>query len=187
MKKIIGVIGFSVVVMHMALVLLGSSVYAAKPTSPRLAISPSPIATPTPTIIEYMLPFPGILPIHPLYIFKNLRDRIIELLITDPISKSEFYILQADKKLNMGVSLAAMGKTTDARQAYAEALVSRTQAITLLEGFAQSGGSVPGHLVEKFTLSLVKHKEVLSASGEVTSGIEAIAARVQKLSGVEVK
>jgi hypothetical protein len=56
--------------------------------------------------IDYDLPFPGMLPDNPLYPLKTLRDRILEVLIRDPDRKVEFYLLMADKRLNMGIFLA---------------------------------------------------------------------------------
>ena len=60
--------------------------------------------------INYELPYPGILPDHPLYIFKMIRDRITEILISDPTKKANFYLLQADKRLAAGILLLQKGK-----------------------------------------------------------------------------
>lgn len=56
------------------------------------------------SIIKYDLAYPGILPDHPLYKLKVLRDKISLALISDPVKKIEFYLLQADK----GILAAAM-------------------------------------------------------------------------------
>lgn len=180
MKKIVGLL-------MLCFVLLGVTKFPRFQVIAVTALKPSGIAlTPTPTTIPlsviYVLPFPGILPTHPLYWFKTLRDSIIELLITDPVNKAEFYVLQADKKLNMGATLAGMGKSDEARRAFADALSSRIQAVTLLEAQVKSGVSVPGHLSEKLMLSLTKHKEVLLGVGEKTENVDALMARVQVLS-----
>lgn len=53
----------------------------------------------------YELPYPGLLPDHPLYFLKMIRDRFISFSIQDPIKKAEFDILQADKRLNAGIYL----------------------------------------------------------------------------------
>lgn len=67
------------------------------------------IPTPTPAI-EYTLPYPGILPDHPLYPLKMARDKIILLLITDPEKKAEFNLLQADKRIQAAVYLVEEDK-----------------------------------------------------------------------------
>jgi len=184
MKKLFGILCAGLVLLGVLTLVEDVRVYAAAPTKAgAVVVTVTPTPTPKPTPVEYLLPFPGILPTHPLYIFKSLRDRIIELLITDPVSKAEFYILQADKKLNMGITLMSLGKAADARLAFTDALASRTQAIVLLEEHIKSGNSVPGHLMEKLTLSLIKHREVLISAGEAAEQIEALRARVQKLTG----
>lgn len=148
-----------------------------------VAASPSPTQVPTVTSkpIEYVLPYPGLLPTHPLYFIKNFRDTVIEFLITDTVSKADFYILQADKKLNMGVALADMKKHKDADAAFTQAITSRTQAVSLLESYKTSGSAVPGYLVEKLFLSIDKHTEMLRAVGKKTDAIVVLRVRAEKL------
>lgn len=180
MKKIMGMLWLGLLLWSstsLSPAVAVSAVVSSKATSVALTLSPLP----TPARVEYTLPFPGILPTHPLYVFKNLRDRIIEFLIIDPINKAEFYVLQADKKLNMGVTLNSMGKTAQSRSAFADAFVSRYQAVTLLEGHGRSGALTPGYLTEKLVLSLIKHKEVLMGMGEQTEAVDAMIARAQLL------
>lgn len=153
-------------------VLWVSSVVAAPAKAPVLSAVPSPTETPTP--IEYVLPYPGLLPTHPLYVIKHMRDQIIEMLITDPVSKAEFYILQADKKLNMGISLQESFKTQEADSIFNDALVSRGKAVNLLESHFKSGNTMPGHLSDKLFLSLDKHREVLRSVGKNTDAITAL-------------
>jgi hypothetical protein len=77
------------------------SLALAQESSP-LAPSGSPIPN---NKIEYTLPYPGILPDHPLYFVKTLRDTILSRLISNPVKMAEFDLLQADKKLNMSIFL----------------------------------------------------------------------------------
>lgn len=112
--------------------------------------------------VEYYLPYPGMLPDNPLYFLKNIRDRIIEVLISDPVNKSEFYILQADKKLNMGAVLMSEGKTQDAVKILDESLAHRRHAVDVLLKAQETGVTVPGYVFEKLVLSLQKHNEILS-------------------------
>lgn len=182
MKKIIGMMWLGMAVLGIMPLTQRTIVFAATVAkSPTVMATPQ--VTPPPTPSEYLLPFPGILPTHPLYIFKNLRDRIIELLITDPIHKAEFYILQADKKLNMGITLGSLGKATESASSYKDALAARLQAVVMLEQYVKAGNTVPGYLMEKLLLSLAKHKEVLPGDQELTQEVEAMIVRVQQLSG----
>lgn len=54
---------------------------------------------------DYILVYPGILPDNPLYGIKMIRDKIILLLITDPVKKVKFNLLQSDKRLGAGIML----------------------------------------------------------------------------------
>ena len=73
-------------------------------------------ATPTAEPVQYELPYPGMLPNNPLYILKQIRDWVLDKLITDPIKKTEFYVLQGDKRLGMGLALSASGNRVLAEQ-----------------------------------------------------------------------
>lgn len=64
---------------------------------------------PTPSLIDYTLPYPGVLPGSPLYTVKMVRDKFMEILISDPVKKSNFYILQADKRLGSALLLFEKG------------------------------------------------------------------------------
>ena len=55
--------------------------------------------------VDYYLPYPGILPDHPLYWLKMIRDRIQLWLVTGDLAKAEKYLLYADKRLGAGWAL----------------------------------------------------------------------------------
>src|SRR5882762_5216642 len=63
------------------------------------------LLSPSPTPVEYQLPYPGLLPDNFLYKLKTFRDKLVEFLISDPLKKTEFEILQADKRYNAGLYL----------------------------------------------------------------------------------
>lgn len=60
--------------------------------------------------VNYELPYSGLLPDSPIYFLRIIRDRMVGFLISDPLKKSEFDLLQADKRLNAGISLFKKGK-----------------------------------------------------------------------------
>lgn len=130
--------------------------------------------------VEYALPYPGILSDNPLFFLKNLRDRIIELLISDPMNKIEFYILQADKKLNMGITLSGMGKSSEVQDVLNESFAARAKAVAVFESAVQSGRSVPTFITEKLSMSLQKHREVLTDLKLSTDSIAVLLASFQK-------
>lgn len=75
-----------------------------------LEIASSVTPTPTPKIIKYDLAYPGILPDHPLYKLKVLRDKITAAVISDPRKKIDFYLLQTDKGILASAMLVDKGK-----------------------------------------------------------------------------
>lgn len=63
-------------------------------------LSPTTIPlTPTPTPIDYNLPYPGLLPDNPFYILKIFRDRAVGFLISNPLKRAQFDLLQSDKRV----------------------------------------------------------------------------------------
>lgn len=140
--------------------------------SGKAVTSVAPTPTPAPKKVEYELPYPGILPSHPLYFLKSIRDSIIESLIKDPVSKAEFYNLQADKKVNMGIVLKSQKKNEEAKEAFHEAVEAHNKTISIIRSLEKSGSNVPRHILEKVSFSLLKHKEVLEEAGEKTDAVD---------------
>ncbi len=112
--------------------------------------------------IEYALPYPGILPDHPLYFLKRFRDTILERLINDPVRKAEFFVLQGDKRLQMGVLLFQAGKKDIAESTVSKAEKYLEQAVAGLVSHKKNGGSVPTYVTEKLEKSTAKHEEVIT-------------------------
>ena len=110
---------------------------------------------------EYLLPFPGILPDHPLWFLKAVRDGIMDRLIVDPLRKAEFHILQADKRLNMGVVLLEQGKRALAETTISKGEKYMERAVSGLAAFKSTGMPVPASIIDKLARSMEKHLEVL--------------------------
>lgn len=125
------------------------------------AVTPAPIQFDLAiSSVEYVLPYPGILPTHPLYVLKKLRDSIIEALIADPVKKVEFYILQADKKLNMAIFLFDKHERIAAEEQLTQARGLREQAVSHMEVYSGEKNGSPRFVIEKLSLSIQKHIEV---------------------------
>jgi len=113
-------------------------------------------------IVEYTLPYPGILPDSPLYFLKMIRDRIVGLLISDPLKKAEFNLLQADKRLNSGIFLFKKGKdkyrlaisTVSKGENYFEEAIVKVQE-------AKKKGLDTNDILRRLWESAKKHQEVL--------------------------
>jgi hypothetical protein len=61
-------------------------------------------------VIDYPLPYPGILPDHPLYWLKMLRDRVNLSLTRNNLSRFDLQLLYADKRLASGLALITKGQ-----------------------------------------------------------------------------
>ena len=110
---------------------------------------------------DYTLPYPGILPNHPLYFIKKIRDQIIEMLVVDPLRKSEFYLLQSDKLLSAAVLLEQNGTIPVAQASLDESSTRMTMAVGQLTTLKQSGRDVPAGSIDRMGQALQKHLEVL--------------------------
>lgn len=127
--------------------------------------------TPEKKTIEYALPYPGVLPNHPLYSVKRLRDFILEQLISEPVKKAEFYVLQADKRLEMSLMLLDTKENALAETTASKAEKYMEKAVDTLRTYQKTNAVVPKYLVEKLTTALAKHEEVVS--GMLTTAQEA--------------
>lgn len=135
----------------------------------------SPVSSPA-AKIEYVLPYPGILPDHLLYPLKMLRDRIMDFFIREPMKRTEFLILMADKRLGAGKILIEGGKAPLGETTLSKGEKYLEQAVATVEKAKQQGKNVSG-LLEKLEKATQKHIEVLQelsakAPEEVKLGIE---------------
>lgn len=121
------------------------------------------------TLVDYTLPYPGLLPDSPIYFLKTARDRIISFLISDPLKKAEFNLLQADKRLAAGVYLANKNKyglantTISKGENYFESAIAKAEE-------AKKLGFVVSSLAANLQNSARKHQEVIKELEEKTKG-----------------
>lgn len=119
--------------------------------------------------VDYQLPYPGVLPDSPLYGLKVLRDRIYGFFVSDPLLKSEFDLLQADKRLNSGLFLFNKGKKELAESTISKGENYFDDEIKNLRLAKQQGMEI-NYLVSNTSRSLKKHAEVLSQLKKQTKG-----------------
>ena len=131
--------------------------------------TPSPTLAPTPTNVDYYLPYPGILPDHFLYPLKMVRDRILLFLTTDPVKKAEVLLLFADKRLGASRALIEGGKTELGIATLTKAEKYLEQAVNqAVEADKQKKETE--NLVEKLTTAALKHLGVQDQILEKLSG-----------------
>ncbi len=131
-------------------------------------ISEEMIASPTPKI-EYYLVYPGILPDHPLYKIKMIRDRLWLWLTPDLPRRSELLLLSADKRLGAGKVLIEGNKSTLGITTLWKAEKYLDQAVnTVIK--AQEKGLGVQRTKEKIKTAALKHEEILTELKEKTQG-----------------
>lgn len=113
------------------------------------------------TKVEYFLPYPGILPDHPLYFLKVFRDRVLDFLIRDPVKKIEFHLLMADKRLNMGIFLIDKGKPSLAETTVSKGEKYLLRAVEGVKKAEEKGREVDPGLLDELKKATLKHGEVI--------------------------
>jgi len=109
--------------------------------------------------VDYYLPYPGILPDHPLYWLKMVRDRIQLWLITSPLAKAEKLLMYADKRLGAGWALIDGNKQELGVSTLTKAEKYLERAIMIVLELGDEGEEVI--FKEKLTKAKKKHEEVL--------------------------
>jgi len=143
-------------------------------TSVSTVYAQAPIASPSASAqasesASYQLPFPGLLPDHPLYIFKTVRDRIIDILIGDPVEKTRFYITSADKRLSASIALVDKGKPQLAETTASKGEEYLARAVASREQAAKEGKDV-STITTKLMNSLNRHESALLDLATKTEG-----------------
>ena len=111
---------------------------------------------------DYYLPYPGILPDHPLYWLKMLRDKIVLELTRDPQTRFERLLLYADKRIGAAEVLVKgrkfdLGVTTTLKsENYLEQAVQQLQqlsennkATAMMKGQAENSTAKHRQILEK--------------------------------------
>lgn len=121
------------------------------------------IITPLPSTqqTQYALPYPGILPDHPLYFLKVFRDQTMLMLTSDPIKKTNLDILFSDKHLVMGQLLIEKDNYDLGIETIKKGEKYLLSSVVLLRNL-KNPETVPPGLLDKIKISAKKHKEVIN-------------------------
>lgn len=122
-------------------------------------IEEKPTPAPKPTI-QYNLAYPGILPDHPLYKLKTLRDKTSAAFIKDPKKKIEFYLLQTDKGILASAMLVDRKKIDLATHTAFKAEHNYTLLTYELGKFRKKPDA---DFFKKLKTASLKHQEVLTS------------------------
>lgn len=128
----------------------------------------TPSATPTP--VQYTLPYPGLLPGNPLYFLKEARDAVVGFLVSNPVKKAEFDLLQADKNMQATIFLVEQKKeNTLVFATLGKAEDNFAKAITSAEDAKKQGINVKD-LATKLALANLKYQEVVTELSKSAKG-----------------
>ena len=110
--------------------------------------------------IEYNLPYPGILPDHPLFIIKRVRDKVLEFTTRDNSKKAELYLLLSDKRAAMAMEMMKKGKDKLAVISLKQSEEYFSKIPSSIEIAKKQGASATSDFILRLKLSNAKHKEV---------------------------
>ncbi len=112
--------------------------------------------------IQYDLSYPGLLPDHPFYILKQMRDNMMTLLIGKPLDRSSFMLLQSDKQVSAAKILIEQQKDVHmvrnsflASQRAFEGAINGTQA-------AKQEGFPTEDMIHQLQVASKKHHEIVT-------------------------
>jgi len=131
-------------------------------------------------MVDYYLPYPGILPDNPLYKLKAARDIVSLWLIPDGEKKAEKELRYADKRIGAAVALVDGGKkdlgvtTATKAEKYLESSVNRTVKIS------RDGSDVKSLMLTQIKAT-AKHAEVLRELNDKAGGLDQSLARTERL------
>ena len=121
----------------------------------------SKMAASPPAEIEYNLAYPGLLPDNPLHFLKAARDRIVSILINDPLKKAEFNLLTSDKRIYATEFLADKGQDELAVTTLSKSNNYFSEAIVAVKEAKTSGRDVDT-VLHNMDLASRKHLEVVA-------------------------
>jgi len=116
--------------------------------------------TPQELTSDYYLPYPGILPDHPFYWAKMIRDRLKLWSTSDPLSKANLMLLYADKRIGAAQALASGNKLPLAQSTANKAEIYLSRVAATLSSLDISDQAVK-QAWETLYLSSNKHKQIL--------------------------
>lgn len=119
----------------------------------------TPVPTPTPTIIQYDLTFPGMLPDNFLYKLKVMRDKIQLVITTEPIKRINLLLRLADKGI---LASAMLIDKKDWKLAKETALKAENYMTLLTPELSRLDEPIDQKLLKKLQIASQKHQEVFA-------------------------
>lgn len=112
--------------------------------------------------VVYNLPYPGILPDHPLYFLKSIRDNVLIFITRDNERKSKLFLTISDKKMASALALAEKGRGNLSQKELEEGEDLFLKIPKRLSIVKEQGGSYSPELIQNLYLSNKKHRETIT-------------------------
>ena len=112
--------------------------------------------------VDYALAWPGMLPDHPLYKLKVLRDKVVFMLVKNPVKRLEYYLFLADKGMYATKLLVDKGNIPLAKETAYKAEHNYTQLVTEYKWMYWYAKPIPSDLDQKIQIAGLKHQQVLT-------------------------
>lgn len=123
--------------------------------------------------VHYYLPYPGILPDHPLYWVKMLRDKVREMVTSSQSGKVDLWMSMADKRLGAAKALIEGNKVELGTQTAAKSTAYLRQAVSGLEQLKSEGTNV-GERANNMERETLKHAQILDELSLVSMSEEVL-------------
>lgn len=114
----------------------------------------------------YELPYPGLLPDHPLYLLKTFRDRTLVFVTQDYEKRAKIQLELSDKRIRAGELLMGEEKYELALTVFSKGERYFEQAIETSEAAQTQGQAPTAGMVEQMKRSNLKHSEILMRSSK---------------------
>ena len=115
---------------------------------------------------DYELPFPGLLPNHPLYLLKAGRDQVLVFVVRDYEAKARLQLELSDKRVRAGELLVDDKKYELAVTTYSKGERYFEQAIETLSSAKIQGQTPTASILDQMSRSNEKHYKILMRSSK---------------------
>ena len=117
------------------------------------------ITTTDTRVLDYELPYPGLLPDSPLYAIKSIRDSLVMLVTQGDLEKAKIYLELSDKEIAMADPLAKKGKIKLAVKMITESQESFTKVVSHVEKAEASKEKTD--FISEIKKANLKHREAM--------------------------
>ena len=112
--------------------------------------------------VQYELPYPGLLPDHPLYLLKAVRDNSLVFITRDNVNKARLQLEKSDKRIRAAEMLATAGKNTLTISTLSKGEKHFQQAIESLVNAKTQGETPTDETISLMKRSNEKHLDVIN-------------------------